>query len=200
VGILTAQTLASVDGGEASALASPTPPLVVGIDLSLTTTGIAYPDCTTHLVESKGKLTDSLTQRRSRLCDIRWAVLDHCIKADLVVIESPAYSRTQGSQHDRSGLWWLIVDNLHMWGTPVAEVTPSGRAKYATGKGNAGKDEVIAAVVRRFPTFTGSNNNAADALVLCAMGLDHLGYPIADMPAVNRTALGAVRWPDMEGN
>ena len=188
------ETRLGVDGGEAST-PSRQPCHVVGLDLSLTGSGIAFPSGHTQVVASKGSATASLDDRAKRIGKLVEEILDVVEGTDLVVVEAPAFSRTQGSQHDRSGLWWLVVMGLHWSKVAVAEVAPTARAKYATGKGNAGKDEVIAAVVRRFPTFTGSNNNAADALVLCAMGLDHIGQPLVDMPALHREALDKVRWP-----
>ena len=172
-------------------------PHVVGLDLSLTGTGVATPDGV-RLIESKGAKDATLERRATRLDNLAGQIIACCEDADLVVIEQPAYSRTQGSQHDRSGLWWLVVGYLiggHRGATPVAEVAPSGRAKYATGKGNASKDLVLAEVVRRFPGYTGSDNNTADAYTLMAMGLDHLGFPPVDLPKTHRDALEAVRWP-----
>ncbi|NUS59160.1 MAG: hypothetical protein HOV66_30530, partial [Streptomycetaceae bacterium] len=86
-------------------------------------------------------------------------------------------------------------DDLIAWGHEVVEVTTGGVKKYATGKGNAGKDEVLAAVVRRYPDVEVSNNNEADALVLRAMGCDHLGQPLAVVPQTHRAALDKVAWP-----
>jgi crossover junction endodeoxyribonuclease RuvC len=168
---------------------------VVGLDLSLTGTGISTPDGV-RLVESKGAKAATLADRAHRLDSLMRKILRDCSAADLVVIEQPAFSRTQGSQHDRSGLWWLVVSSLIYAGVPVAEVTPSGRAKYATGKGNAGKDAVLGEVIRRFPGYTDSNNNTADAYVLMAMGLEHVGHPLVELPKTHRDALDAVRWPE----
>lgn len=171
-------------------------PIVVGIDTSLTGTGLALSlPFAIELITSTGLKDATLAERRVRLAHLVGRICGWCIGADLVVIEAPAYASKLGSMHDRSGLWWLVVDELIYKGLTVVEVTPSGRAKYATGKGNASKDVVLAEVVRRFPGYTGSNNNTADAYVLMAMGLDHLGHPLVDMPALNRSALDAVRWP-----
>lgn len=180
-------------------------PFVVGLDLSLTGTGVASNVRGVDLVESTGHKGDSLVQRHKRLqnltVDILGAFVDlddvTCDQPSLVVIEQPAFSRTQGSQHDRSGLWWLVVSTLHDLDIPVAEIVPGQLKKYATGKGGAGKDVVLAEVVRRFPEYTGNNNNTADAYVLMAMGLDHLGHPLVDLPKTHRDALDAVRWPEV---
>jgi crossover junction endodeoxyribonuclease RuvC len=91
----------------------------------------------------------------------------------------------------------MTVDALDLLtGVQVAVVSPASRAKYATGKGNAGKDVVMREVARRFPDFAGGEDEA-DALVLRAMGMDHLGYPMAPMPQTHRDALAAVQWPEV---
>ena len=177
---------------------------VVGLDLSLTATGLATPT-EVFEINSKGRKGDTLLQRSARLHDLAADVVSEIERhaahgpgqpTVLVVVEQPAYSRTTGHMHDRSGLWWLVVDEL--CGSPwarVVEVAPSARARYATGKGNAGKDAVLSSVVRRYPDVPVVTNNEADALVLRAMGCDHLGVPLAVVPAAHRAALEAVAWP-----
>ncbi|TFV90426.1 hypothetical protein [Blastococcus sp. CT_GayMR16] len=178
---------------------------VVGLDLSLTATGIATPDGV-QTVGSKGKAGATLLQRSVRLHDLAMdigAAVDgvasrHRGQRVLVVVEGPAFDSRTGHQHDRSGLWWLVVDELCGSSfADVVEVTTGGVKKYATGKGNAGKDEVLAAVVRRYPDVDVTNNNEADALVLRAMGCDHLGQPLAVVPQSHRASLDKVAWPDI---
>lgn len=176
---------------------------VVGIDLSLRSTGIAviHSDgaVTTRTVTSTGKADDDLAAREHRLYVLTQRIVQNGRgygSPPLVVIEQPAFSRTVGSQHDRSGLWWFVVRGLVEDGCRVVEVSPTARATYATGKGNAAKDRVLAAVVRRYPGVEVDGNDQADALVLAAMGARHLGRPIDDpMPATHLRAMSAVRWP-----
>lgn len=184
-------------------------PRVVGLDLSLTSTGIALPfqadDGTwtvdAHRVRSKGKKDDTLYQRHTRLVGIASGIQKQIpTDAVLAVIEQPAYSRTTGHMHDRSGLWWLVVDMIRSWGLPLAEVSPSSRVKYALGKGggkDTGKDNVLAAAINRYPGMAITGNDVADAVLLAAMGLDHLGHPPAEVPKLHRAALDAVTWPEV---
>lgn len=164
---------------------------VVGLDPSLTSTGLATVNGALTIISKPGN-DDLLRLRR-----IVATVLDHCHAnfADLVVIEGLSYGSTTGKATDRAGLHWLIRDALDSAHIPVALVTPAARAKYATGKGNAGKDAVLIDVVKRWPMVLVANNNEADAVVLLAMGLDYLGDPLAVVPAVNRLAIGQVKWP-----
>lgn len=78
---------------------------------------------------------------------------------------------------------------------PIVIITPSQRAKYATGKGNASKDAVLLAVARRYPTVEVTDNNEADALVLAAMIARLAGRPIeTSLPQTHLDALAKVRW------
>ena len=175
-------------------------PTVLGLDLSLTATGLSD-GVTTWLLPSRGKSGDDLATRGRRLSAIRSAVLLWARDVHLVVIEQPAYSRQTGHMHDRSGLWWLVVADLLERAVPVAEIAPSALKKYATGKGNAGKGAIVDATARRFPDVdTGSgDDNRCDALWLAAMGLEHLTGS-GCVPAAHRAALQAVRWPAVHGH
>ncbi|WP_344250995.1 hypothetical protein, partial [Isoptericola hypogeus] len=93
------------------------------------------------------------------------------------------------------GLWWLMVHRLLRNDYPVAVVAPPARAKYATGAGNAAKDKVLAAVVRRYPNVEVTGNDEADALVLAAMGARRLGHAIDDLPKNHLVAMEKVAWP-----
>jgi Holliday junction resolvasome RuvABC endonuclease subunit len=137
---------------------------VVGLDLSLTATGVARTGAVrngTFTVKSKGKKTDTLIERADRLADIVDDISLLIPHGAVIVIETPAYNQTGGSHHDRSGLWWLVVDKLidmnhdHQF----HEVSTTQVKKYATGKGNASKMEVMAAAIKRYPEFDIANDN-----------------------------------------
>lgn len=184
--------------------------IVVGIDPSLTGTGLARVDTEDQLVVqtdtivTKGTTRDTVAERGLRIATIaERRIGDYVLglpdseRCDLAVIEAPSLGQTrQGGQLDRHGLWWLTVRRLHILGIPVAVVTPAARAKYATGKGNASKDAVLLAVARRYPHVDVTNNNEADALVLAAMGARWLGQPIDELPKVHLEAMVKVEWPD----
>jgi hypothetical protein len=57
-------------------------------------------------------------------------------------------------------------------------VPPTSRAKYATGKGNAKKDMVVASAIVMFGEKLVIDDNAADAMFLAAMGARYIGNPI----------------------
>lgn len=178
-----------------------TDPFVVGLDLSMTSTGvcrIGHDLCAvTERVKSKGTWADTLLVRQARLADLAGRILARTTGATLVTVESPAFSRAGAGTHDRSGLWWMVVSSLISDGVPLIEISPSTRPTYATGKGNAGKDEVLAAVVRRYLDVDVAGNDEADALVLAAMGARLMGRPIeASLPLSHLRALDKLSLPE----
>ena len=172
-------------------------PTVIGLDLSLTGSGVAssngwcervgIPDITTKSLGERIIAVDTIVNQISLLT----------AQPALVCVEVPAFSRSGGGALERGGLWWQVVRRLHAAEIPVAEVFNQHRMRYATGKGTASKGAIIDAVARRWAMFeTGGDDNLADSAVLAAMGADYLGHPLAPMPATHRRALDTVRWPD----
>jgi len=114
----------------------------------------------------------------------------------LIVAEGPALG-AKGNALDRMfGLWWMSLQTLYITGIPVAVVTPSQLQRFMTGKGRAAKPEVMAAVIKRLPGNVTCFDDA-DALALAAMGCQHLGYPLAPMPATHLAAMSKVDWPKL---
>lgn len=173
------------------------PPRVLGLDISLTGTGIACSAGWCEAIGLTGVTTKPLGQRDAIIANLAHDIAQYVGPAtDLVVIEMPAYSRSGGGSHERSGLWWRVVHHLLAWDIPVVEANQGHRCVYATGKFKAKKTEVVDAVARRWPDWqTHGDDNAADAVVLMAMGMDALGHPIATVPDKHRAALAKVTWP-----
>lgn len=176
---------------------------VLGVDVSLTATGVAryYDDgrCTTGVITSAGRRSDSIVQRADRLASIRggvyeWAPGTHL--PVLVVVENPSFGSIGGSAWDRAGLWWHIVARFIALDVPVALVAPKTRAKWATGSGAADKAAVASALTRRYGVEFPSNDEA-DAGALALMGAHRLGWITA--PAYSLQALeGCKSWPDLK--
>lgn len=174
---------------------------VVGIDLSLTCTGIASHELGqvsgwTDLIKTDGKRLASWESRSTRIQHVCAELLNLMPDTDaLIALEAPAYSSGVGSVWDRAGLWWLVYTELSKQHT-ILPILPNLRAKYATGK-NAGKDEVLAAAVRRYPSWDITNNNTADAVILAAIGARLAGAPFDDgcLPAKNLDALKTLEIP-----
>jgi crossover junction endodeoxyribonuclease RuvC len=169
--------------------------------MSLTSTGIAVWERITgrvnvHRIRSTGSRADTWDDRLDRLRGIVSDVYDLINVNSLVVVESPAYSSNSGSATDRAGIWWLTYSELHGIGCTIVPVAPTAVKKFATGKGNADKDTVLAAVIRRYPDINVTGNDEADAVALLDIGMHLIGQPLAYLPALNRTVLDKLTLPE----
>lgn len=171
---------------------------VLGLDLSLTSTGVAHVDGTPDRL-APPRLTgmERLAWLRS---EVHRLVLQQRLTSerlvDLVVIEGYAMgSKRQSHSYATGELGGVIRLMLHTSLIPYVEVAPASLKKYATGKGNASKDEVLAEAIRRLQ-YQGANNDEADAMWLRQMALCAYAEPdFVGMPATNRSALTVVDWP-----
>lgn len=173
--------------------------VVVGVDLSLTATGLAAvtSDGTyeTTTVKSSGKRGDSLAQRADRIDDIVFHVNDFTThwRPDLVVLEGPSIMSKGGSNWDRAWLWGMVVDSWLQAG--VAVVPPTVLKKWAAGKGNADKAAVALGIARLWPEFECDSDNEADALGLASMGSQRLGFGVVKERAHHAECLAKAEWP-----
>lgn len=180
-------------------------PQVLGIDPSLTGTGLAVVgpgSCYTSTVKSKGTRDDSLYARDARLAGIAERVADFATEdTRLVVIEGPAMASRVGSTLDRYGLWWRIVHRMLARGIPVAVCPPTTAKKWACGRGNGDKIAVALGVARIWPAAEPADDNQSDALAMATMGGQHLALnlPCGQPLARHLAALTGVAWPDTEG-
>ncbi len=165
-------------------------PTVVGIDVSLTSTGLAtiHPDGQADVsrATSTGKADATLEQRYLRI-DLLASIIVEAVPPGAIVGIEGSVAHAPGNPHDRSWLWGLVVTHLKRRGHPVTEFAPAQIKMYATGSGSANKDAVVAATVRRYPDADLRNNDEVDAFNMAAMLRRHLGAPIEtkDMPADN---------------
>ncbi|WP_405803461.1 hypothetical protein [Streptomyces sp. NBC_01187] len=180
-------------------------PRVIGLDLSLTSTGIA--GTTWARAFRPGRRRSH--ERMDWLCGHIGVGVDG---ADLVVVEGAAYAQGgQAGHHELAGLWWLMTQHLWRHRIPYAVANPHHRTIYATGRANPAKDYprkeqsrvakgmVRSAAVERYGVECEGPGqyDQADATILAAMGLDWLGYPTVPVPDTHRRALEAVQWPDL---
>ena len=184
---------------------------IVGLDLSITSTGLAVRDdagkINTHRIQSTPRATGPLIKtktgmRASQTYEdklTRYAIIGHKIGQHIpahstVYLEGPSYGSTGSSAHDIAGNWWLTLQMLDEKDCRVTVVPPSTLKIYAAGTGNAGKDEVLSAVVRRYLDIAITGNDVADAVTLMAIGCRIAGAPLEDsLPATHLRALTALR-------
>lgn len=167
----------------------------MGLDLGLVITGIALPDrVTTKRGSLKGVLR--LIDIRDTVC--RLVVAEHI---DLVVLEDYAFHAKDAHAHELGELGGAVKVGLHER-TPQARVVlvkPNLRTKYATGKGNASKDNVLVEAVRRLG-YDGASKDEADALWLQQMGLAATGREHVTLPETHTAALRSITWPELAGS
>lgn len=164
---------------------------VVGLDLSMTATGVALHDGATLTIKPKGKGDD-------RLIGLRDALAYMVADAELAVIEDmPA--RLQANAAKAVGFVHGTVRTLLLdLGVPYAVVPPATLKAYATGKGNADKTAMAIAALKRADIEFGDDNEC-DAAWLRWAGLDWLGHPEVSLPAAQRDRLTKATWPIPKG-
>lgn len=165
---------------------------VLGLDLSLTATGITDPDGTYSTVVGAAGRGDM------RLYDVV-AALHHIRETfrqvDVAVIEDlMTHSIGRGSQtalvHGAVRLY------LIQYRIPYVLIPATTLKIYATGSGKADKHAMRMAAFKRagleFP-----DDNQADAWWLWHAGHDHYGHPTTPLPAAQRARLDKIVWPDL---
>ena len=175
--------------------------IAVGIDHSTTSTGIAWPGgCST--VASEAVTDATVSDWAWRLIEITDEVVRRVTDLDpqFVVMESPAFglfsSNRSTNQHERAGLFWLIVTRLKDLGVTLYTAT-SGQVKNVLngpGKGRVDKKTQLASARRWFPSERIANDDEADAKALCAIGMRWLGVSLGDIPAEFLATAPAAPW------
>ncbi|MFI8351244.1 hypothetical protein [Streptomyces sp. NPDC085596] len=200
-------TLFDPEAPATTVVAGPRPadwPTVYGLDLSLTCTGISDGHTAEALIPGSRDGHDRLEFHRRAIAD---RIPD---ETSLVVIEGVAMSvGYRPGVEEMTYLRGLIRHDLWRRRIPFAICPPQHRIIYACGVANPAKDlppnkrktaakgMVRDAVIERYgvPCEGRGRYDQADSVVLAAMGLHWLGYPLAVLPDTHRRALNGVTWP-----
>jgi Holliday junction resolvasome RuvABC endonuclease subunit len=161
---------------------------VIGIDPSLTATGLARVDGQMEVFGGKADLGDS------RLWVIHNAVAMACLadNPDLAVIEDlPKHAQGAGLTGMVQGVVRLALLGQEI---PYVLVVGSTLKKYATGDGRADKSDLRMALFQR-AGIDERDDNKVDAWWLRHMGLDQFEDAPIKLPAAQRKSLDVVRWP-----
>lgn len=87
-------------------------------------------------------------------------------RVDVIAVERPPMRGT--STYLLFGLCWTVHRVGHHLGLRRMETGPSEIKKWATGKGDAGKPEMVAAARKAFPGHEPADHDEADALLIGA--------------------------------
>jgi crossover junction endodeoxyribonuclease RuvC len=177
----------------------------VGIDLSLTGTGLA------EVISSQGVITyanrtvtskpagSAVHARAARINRIRDTVLDFARGADLVLLEGPAFGKNNAGTWDRAWLWGTVVNDLLTADLPIGIAPPAVVKKFAAGKGNADKVAVAVGMARLWgDECECANDNEWDALTMATMGAQRLGIDGVPARTHHLAALESVAWQTEE--
>ena len=165
---------------------TPLAPRVIGIDPSLTATGVATHTGATATIRGLADEGDN------RLHKLAVCMRDLLVGVDLAVVEDlPTNAQGAGKTGMAQGVIRLACIEADV---PYVTVTAATLKKYATGNGGADKPDMRMALYKR----TGldlRDNNQVDAWWLRALGLHGLGCPVVQLPKTHLDALVKVAFP-----
>jgi crossover junction endodeoxyribonuclease RuvC len=166
----------------------------LGLDLSLTSSGYSL-NGNTGIIATKAKGPE-------RLSIVSKTVLQLCLdeSIDCVVMEGYSFASRNSQAHSIGELGGCIRMTLWERNIPYIEIPPTSRAKFATGKGNAGKTEVISAISSKTgKLFSGSGaDDECDAWVLEQMALTKIGLSRYSWTKEQLSALEKIDWSQLE--
>ena len=173
---------------------------ILALDLSLTAPGYCLgDDCGTIKVPASMRGMRRLDHIRAAVHSLTRKPFLSTRTCELVVIEGYSYGSKGASVVNIGELGGVV--RLALWDDhmPYVEIPPSCMKRYATGKGNASKDDVLqAGVMRSGHTFT--DNNACDAWWLHQCALAHYcpDHPLlVKVPKTHLDGLAKVAWVEV---
>ena len=169
-------------------------PTVIGLDLSLSGTGVADVDGFTRTIRPK----PATLRGGARLDFLLDALLLPILsRPTLAVIEdySPGSVGISGklANAELHGVVTLAL-HQHSPSTVIARIKPTSLKRWATGNGGAKKDEMVAAALAAGWTGDPKRHDEADAWHLRALGVQFL---TGEGPAWQRELCDAMAWPDV---
>lgn len=123
------------------------------------------------------------------------------IDAPAVAVEGYSFASRNSQAHSIGELGGVIRLLLHERAVPYVVIPPTVRAKFATGRGNASKAEVVSAVSARtgIEWIGKGADDLCDAFILEECLLSHWGQARYPWPATHCVALESVDWTPVGG-
>ena len=165
--------------------------VILGLDLSLTSTGFSV-NGKTGTLTSKAKGAERLNDIAIQITDL----IESLDTTPVVVLEGYSFASRNSQAHAIGELGGVVRVTLFRLGIPYVEVPPTCRAKFASGRGNASKNEVISAISARTGiVWSGKGaDDEADAWILEEMGRCVTGTQRFEWPKAHLDALEKVDW------
>lgn len=113
-------------------------------------------------------------------------------KPDLVSMEALAWGARGEGVWVLPWIWGEVIKLCEEFDVPLIIPATSQVKKYATGKGNAPKDAVVPAVLKRWPELDPANNNEGDAATAGAIGCHYLGFPLTEPTTFQADVIAAM--------
>ncbi|WP_017435123.1 RuvC family protein [Saccharococcus caldoxylosilyticus] len=134
----------------------------VGIDPSTKTGLVILED---NKVHTAIEITPQEERDPHRFIEIAKTVMSHITEHDVICIEGFSYGSRGAAVSVQYGIGWILRSELIKAGLSYFEVPPSSVKKFATGRGNAKKDEMVLPIYKRWG-FEHNSDNVRDAFVL----------------------------------
>lgn len=164
---------------------------VMGIDPSLTATGLALPDGSTRTIKyTPRSLTGDIRLKliyEEVLAEIKAHSVTHAIIEDL-----PAHAKSAGITGKAQGVVRLAC---LMAEVPYVTVVPSSVKKFATGKGTADKPDMRMELFKR-TGIDQKDDNQVDAFWMREMVLNFFGQGSIELPKANLEGLAKIQWTE----
>ena len=141
----------------------------VGLDLS-TKTGLVILDKSGQVIKAE-EITTKEKNDPQRMIILTEEIMSNLKEDDVIAIEGFSYgSRGRGISF-QFGYGYAVRIALFTANKPFLIVTPSQVKKYATGKGNSSKDNMILPIFKKWG-FEHDSDNVRDAYVLAKIAFD----------------------------
>lgn len=160
---------------------------VIGLDLSLTSVGVAVPGGMLHTIEPAHGAEDPgarLDELSRRVWDVVMGARPH-----LAMIEGYAFAgkNTRG-HHGVVELGGCVRRDLWRASVAVVVVSPKTLKKYATGNGNASKEQMVEALPEE---VVARNDDEADAWWLRQIGVEW----VSGVAGSRADVIAGLAWP-----
>jgi Holliday junction resolvasome RuvABC endonuclease subunit len=161
---------------------------VVGIDQSLTATGLAliHSDKNIMAPEAPRHYTAALKPTKERGIE-RLMYIEKAVErwipsgTDLAVMEGYAMGIRNGQVFSLGECGAIIKRTVSLRGIPLISVAPGTLKKYVSGNGAAKKNLMLLAAYKKFGV-TFDDDNECDAYCMARLGQDYLDASAGNMP------------------